>query len=166
MKMNKRGFILSEVVIVASVISTILIFLYISLNRMANAYDTRNRYYDIDAMYIAMGINDILSREDFSPAEIQYYTNLIDNNGYQYIEEYADFYSNTGYTLSEAYYVKSNMVSLEQLNTSLGSDKIYLKDYIDYLKDGIQYLIIVEVQKEDDDDVYFYTLKEGDPNGA
>lgn len=164
MKLNKKGFMLAEVVIVATVITTVLVFLYISLNRMSNAYDTRNRYYDLDAMYAAMEINDILPSESFDSSVVPYYISLIDNNGYQFVEEFADFYSNTGYNLNEVYYVKSNIVSLEKLNESISNENTYLKDYISYLKDNIEfdkykYLIIVELEKKDADDVYFYTLK-------
>lgn len=164
MKLNKKGFMLAEVVIVATVITTVLVFLYISLNRMSNAYDTRNRYYDLDAMYAAMEINDILPSESFDSSVVPYYTSLIKNNGYQFVEEFADFYSNTGYNLNEVYYVKSNIVSLEKLNESISNENTYLKDYISYLKDNIEfdkykYLIIVELEKKDADDVYFYTLK-------
>ena len=169
MKINKKGFMLAEVVIVASVITTVLVFLFISINRMSNAYDTRNRYYDIDAMQAAMEINDILAEELPADEDIADYIDLIDNNGYQQIEAFAEFYSTNVYSLNGVYYVKSNIVSLEQLNISLSNEKIYLKEYISYLKDNIsfddyEYLIIVELKKEDDDDIYFYTLKVGDKN--
>ena len=54
MKLNKKGFMLAEVVVSASVIAVILVTLYIGLNRMTSAYETRNRYYDIDAQQVAM----------------------------------------------------------------------------------------------------------------
>ncbi len=167
MKINKKGFMLAEVVIVAAVISTLLVFLYISLGRMSRAYETRNRYYDTDAMYAAMEINKLLLKESFNYNEIQYYVRLLDNNTYQRIKEYTDFYSNNSYRINEAYYVKSDIVSLEQLNISFENDKNYFKEYINYLKNNIsfddyEYLIIIEIQKEDEDDLYYYTLKVGD----
>ena len=82
MKLNKKGFMLAEVVIVASVIAGILITLYISLNRVAAAYEKRNRYYDIDAMQVAMEINDAIKEDKKDPpkgyiAELAGYKNFV-----------------------------------------------------------------------------------------
>lgn len=170
MKMNKRGFILSEVVIVAAVISTILVFLYISLNRMSQAYETRNRYYDIDAIYATIEINNILNEGNYIETYTEqnlHYINLINNDGNDDVKAYKNFYSNTNYTINEVYYAESNIESLKGLSNELNDNKFDLKDYIDYLKDNINYnnydyLIIIELKKGDD--LYYYTLKVGDSN--
>ncbi len=161
MKMNKKGFMLAEVVIVASVVSTVLIILYISLSKISSAYDTRNKYYDIDAMYAAMAINDVLDNS---------YNNV---NNYQKIEnnKFIQFYKNEVNTSIEAYYVKSDKAILETLKNSLDSGTQSFKNYIDYLEDKIEfnefsYLIIVKLQKNTNDDLYYYTLKVGDGNEA
>lgn len=167
MKLNKKGFMLAEVVIVAAVVSTVLVFLYIALNRMTLAYNTRNRYYDIDAMYVAMEVNDILIKND----EIENYTNDNYKNLLEVsaLNDYKQFYNtNIGYTLKKAYYIESDNIIIEQLNESINNDQ-YLKDYISYIKDKIafdnyNYLILIELQKENADDIYFYTLKVGDIN--
>ena len=65
MKLNKKGFMLAEVVVSASVIAVILVTLYIGLNRMTSAYEKRNRYYDIDAQHVAMEVNDALIRGNY-----------------------------------------------------------------------------------------------------
>ena len=169
MKLNKKGFMLAEVVIVASVIAGILITLYISLNRVAAAYDKRNRYYDIDAMYVAMEINDIL----IDDGSLDYYANsnyvdLLHNQENQGVDFFGEFYdSESGYLLREVYYIRANEQSLNDLN-NFTSD-VYLKDYTSYLKDNIEfndydYLILVEIEKANEDDIYFYTLKVGDTN--
>lgn len=164
MKMNKKGFMLAEVVIVASVVSTVLVFLYMALNRMTLAFDTRNRYYDIDAMYVAMEVNNILVKNN----EINNYMNdnYKDLLEVSVLEKYKKFYNNTGFLIKEVYFLKSDNVKLVQLEESINNNQ-YLKNYISYLKDNIEfnkynYLIIVELQKKDADDVYFYTLKVGD----
>lgn len=168
MKMNKKGFMLAEVVIVAAVISTVLIFMYISINRMSNAYDTRNRYYDIDAMQVAMEINDTL---DNSYDEVEYYIKIPNNN------RLINFYNgnNNFNNTVAAYYIKSNMVSITELYDSLEIDA-YLKEYIEYLKDNIifnnyNYLLLVELKDKNISNeelsignVHFYTLKVGDAN--
>lgn len=157
MKLNKKGFMLAEVVIVASVIATVLVFLYISINRMSNAYDKRNRYYDIDAMYAAMEINDIIKKD----TSINSDSNIIplDSGNYSI---FTDFYKNaTSYKKINAWYCPNN--SSTSINTNNDDT---LKDYISYLREKLEevnynYLVIVELIKETDD-VYFYTLKVGD----
>ena len=168
MKLNKKGFMLAEVVIVAAVIAGILVTLYISVNRMTHAYDTRNRYYDLDAMYAAMEVNSILIRDNDIKRYLENnndYIKFINNQENQGVDLYSDFYLNTGYDLTGVYYVKSSLVSIKKLSNSTNND-LYLSDYLDYLEDSIpfdnyKYLIIVELSK-DEDDIYFYTLKVGD----
>ena len=50
MKLNRKGFMMAEVVVVSVIICTVLVTLYTALARINNAYDTRNRYYDIDTL--------------------------------------------------------------------------------------------------------------------
>ena len=44
MKLNRKGFMLAEVVVSASVVAVVLVTMYIGINRMTAAYDKRNRY--------------------------------------------------------------------------------------------------------------------------
>ena len=60
-KLNKKGFMLAEVIVVSVVIVTVLVTLFTALNRLISAYDTRSTYYDIDAAYIAVDVNDMLT---------------------------------------------------------------------------------------------------------
>lgn len=158
MKINKKGFMLAEVVIVAMVITTVLVFLYVSINRMSLAYDKRDRYYNIDAMEVAMGVNDSL---DSTYDSVIYFQAVPSSNSF------INFYNNNNLKYTPvAYYAKSNLTSLESLKNSLSDD--YLKEYIDYLEDKLaldsyNYLVIVKLtDKDNQDNVYFYTLKVGD----
>ena len=136
---------------------------------MSLAYDTRNKYYDIDAMYAAMEVNNILIKNnEIADYSSRNYVDLLYNQENLDVEEFQHFYDNTGFLLKNAYYVKSDNVIMEQLN-ELNNYNQYLKDYTSYLDDKIEfdnynYLILVEIQKNDTDDVYFYTLKVGDTN--
>lgn len=172
MKLNKKGFMLAEVVIVASVISVVLVSIYISLNRMSMAYEMRNRYYDIDAMQVAMEINDIIKGDN---SIISTNSGAISFSDDQYqsqdVDLFLQFYRATDYAIVGLYYCPYDIEYLN--NISVGADR-NLIDYIDYLSDGLDfskkydYMIIVELQKDlqDDDDIYFYTLKVGDTNEA
>ena len=155
MKINRKGFMLAEVVIVAAVVSTVLISLYIALNRIASAYDTRNKYYDIDAMYAAMLINDSL---DDSYADVDYYEEIDNSNKFiQFCED------NELFTSIKAYYVGNDVDALTELEAEMSGVDQYLVDYVEYLQNRIErgaygHLIIVEIKKSNVNDVYYYTL--------
>lgn len=170
MKLNKKGFMLAEVVVVAAVISTALVTMYIGLNRLTQAYETRNRYYDIDAMQIAMEVNDYITRNNISNiATGQFLENNLESS------LLSPYESSSGYHEIKIYYspfdknneenTKSNINSLKSPNVTNT-----FKDYVDYLSNNIDfsgnynYLIIVELQKKDVDNSYYYTLKVGDNN--
>ncbi|UKI26843.1 MAG: hypothetical protein L6V91_09005 [Bacilli bacterium] len=53
MRLNKKGFMMAEVVVVSVIICTALVTLYTGINRVSNAYKIRNKYYDINALYMA-----------------------------------------------------------------------------------------------------------------
>lgn len=57
MKINNKGFMMAEIVVVSAVICTVLVTLFTALNRIVNLYDTRSRYYDINALYMAEQAN-------------------------------------------------------------------------------------------------------------
>ena len=63
---------LAEVVVVSAVISTVLVTMYIAINRVSSAYETRNSYYDIDALFFAEEINDLI-KENFKQIPIPNY---------------------------------------------------------------------------------------------
>ena len=159
MKLNKKGFMLAEVVIVAGVIAGILITLYISLSQIAAAYEKRNKYYDIDAMYAAMEINDALVADNdgnvltgITDVVKDYVT---DRSSGTRIDAFLNFYPKT---IKAAYFVYDDINNLEY-----GGDDKHFREYVTYLKSNLRnasyaYLIIVEIQKDSSkpDDVYFY----------
>ena len=64
MKFGRKGFMLAEVVVVSVVLAAVLVTLFGGLNSISSAYDIRNHYYDIDCLYVAMEINDILIKNN------------------------------------------------------------------------------------------------------
>lgn len=162
MKLNKKGFMLAEVVIVASVIATVLVTVYILLNRVSNSYETRNRYNDIDAMYAAMEINDII-KEDTAINKDSWAELTSDN--YNNFKTFYRNATNNGYTI-KSWYV-DNTQNIDSINTS---NDVSLGNYISYLNDKLgeedyDYLVIVELSKGIDDN-YYYTLKVGGTNAS
>ena len=160
MKLNRKGFMLAEVVIVSIVIATVLVVLYAGLKNVSSAYETRNRYYDIDSLYSAMDINDILIKNNSSFINSNTAIELTNDND---INEFYEFYKNTGYSIKSylSPYNSMQMQSLKNLN-----DNVTFYEYIDYLDGNINfnedydYIIIVErTNINDKDDCYYYALK-------
>lgn len=63
MKLNRKGFMMAEVVVVSAVIVTVLVTLFTGINKVSTAYEKRNKYYDITSSQFAIEANDILEEE-------------------------------------------------------------------------------------------------------
>ena len=57
MRINRKGFMLAEVVVVSVIVCVCLVTLATGIARVSKAYDTRNRYYDVNALYMAEKAN-------------------------------------------------------------------------------------------------------------
>ena len=172
MKLNKKGFMLAEVVVSASVIAVILVTLYIGLNRMTSAYETRNRYYDIDAQQVAMEVNNALLRSGYldsvkASANISSGNICDDNISGEFASECQEFHdqlnSNIDYNDVKVFfslYAEEKLRELKEIYTSVS-----FGHYIDYLLNKIDfsetysYFIVVELQKKDANDCYYYVLR-------
>lgn len=164
MKLNKKGFMLAEVVVSASVIAVILVTLYIGLNRMTSAYEKRNRYYDIDAQQVAMEVNDALNRNGNPIFDGGEYIKLSVTN-----EEFesdapalCELYKNElDITADNVYIVRDDSTGLGKLKDEINNESF--EDYLDYIinkidfNENYSYFIVVELQKNND--YYYYTLK-------
>lgn len=151
-KLGRKGFMLAEVVVVSAVISTVLVTMYIAINRVSSAYETRNSYYDIDALFFAEEINDLI--KDKEPPK-DFKLSLGDLS-----TAYQDYLN---YEKANGYYITPSTLN----NTIKG--KATLKDFISYLKSKLnndnnyKYIIISELCKSDSD-CHYYALKVGDDN--
>ena len=137
MKLNRKGFMMAEVVVVSVIICTVLVTLYTALARINNAYDTRNRYYDIDTLYFTEEVNDML-------IYMGYINEYISTNG---IKMYFSLYD-------------ANSVGLlagMNSNTTFKDYISYLKEHFDY-NEKYEYMLITEICKTGDD-CYYYGLR-------
>lgn len=146
---------LAEVVVVSAVISTVLVTMYIAINRVSSAYETRNSYYDIDALFFAEEINDLI--KDKGPQT--------DSNSKLLLGDLSTAYQNLGYK-ANGYYITPSTLN----NTIEG--KQTLKDFMSYLKtklsndNNYKYIIVSELCTPDDDCRYYaLKVKVGDNNG-
>lgn len=58
--MNKKGFMMAELVVVSAVVLVTLVGLYVSYNKIYSTYKTRIRYYDVVTLYRLGYYRDIL----------------------------------------------------------------------------------------------------------
>lgn len=158
MKFGRKGFMMAEVVVVSVVIAVVLITLFTGLNRVSSAYEKRDRYYDIDALYLAMMANDILIKSGDINTIIKTGNSIkITNDDVNLL---LNTYNNDDVNLYFSLYEKGKMDKLKDLSTT----KETTKEFIDYLKDKFDfnddynYVIISEICKNDDD-CYYYALK-------
>lgn len=147
---------LAEVVVVSAVISTVLVTMYIAINRVSSAYETRNSYYDIDALFFAEEINDLIKDKELQA----------DSNPKLSLGDLSTAYQSLGYKEANGYYITPSTLN----NTIEG--KQTLKDFMSYLKTKLSndnnytYIIVSELCTHDDDYRYYaLKVKVGDNNG-
>mgnify|MGYP003398930747 FL=1 len=166
MKLNRKGFMMAEVVVVSVIICTVLVTLYTSLVRINNAYDTRNRYYDIDTLYFTEEVNDMLiymgyineyiSTNDSKEVNLN---NVFSNDSNFYSAYNIDTASGGGIKMYFSLYDANSVGLLAGMNSNTT-----FKDYISYLKEHFdynekyEYMLITEICKTGDD-CYYYGLR-------
>ena len=161
-KIGRSGFMLAEVVVVAMVVATVLITLFTGVNNVSSAYETRNRYYDVDSLYVAIEVNEKLKRDNALAAII---TSNVAKELNTEITDLKNLYSTSVGDEIYVYitpYTSSKMSSLSSINTNLTfSDYLdYLNNNIDFSDEGYNYMIMVERRENKQiDDCYYYALK-------
>lgn len=160
MKVGRKGFMLAEVVVVSVVIATVLVTLFTGVHNVSSAYETRDRYYDVDSLYAAIETNEILKRNNSLSDNV---TSVKELNTEIY--EFKHFYSSIIGDSIYAYitpYNSTSMLSLSDLNNNVTFIEYlnYLKDNLDFSDENYTYMIIVERREDNNiDDCYYYALK-------
>lgn len=162
---------LAEVTIVSVIVTTVLITLFTGLNSVSSAYETRDRYYDVEALYIAMEVNDILKRDavvlnDATFGNLNTYNVVFASSSIATsdIQNYLKVYSDNNYKYNIRVYfaknAKDNLVNVSGGNKTLGDFLDYLKKRLDFDDSLYKYIIIVEKEnKSDKNDCYYYALR-------
>ena len=151
-KMNNRGFMLVETLIVATFLVTTLMFIYIQFNNITRTYDTSFKYNTVNGMYIAKNMinyinNDGIDKLKDALSSDVYYIDITSCSSTYFSEsEYCDILMDSAniktilFTNENLTILKSNTAGLEQK----------LIDYINYINfeqiDG--YRIIIEFKDE------------------
>ena len=164
MKLNCKGFMMAEVVVVSVIICTVLVTLYTALVRINNAYDTRNKYYDMNALYFTEEVNDVLIYNKII-------NKLIKEGNSKKVE--LDSLSLDYNNLNSVYGITSDG-SIEVYFSPYDKDKVSalknivktttFKEYITYLEghfnynEDYEYMLITEMCKTKDD-CYYYGVR-------
>lgn len=165
MKLNRKGFMMAEVVVVSVIICTVLVTLYTALARINAAYDTRNKYYDIDTLYFTEEVNYSLISSGLINTLIKNKNSVELNLEGQNInlDKISFFYSSNNNGKIKIYFSPYKKNDVKKLADSTGTKETF-KDYIKYAKDHFdynedyEYMLITEMCKTDDD-CYYYGLR-------
>lgn len=166
MKLNCKGFMLAEVVVVSVIICAVLVTLYTSLVRINNAYDTRNRYYDINTLYFTEEVNDIIIYNGYineyistnNSKEIDL-SNVFSNDSNFYSAYNIDTAKGGSIRMLFSLYDNSSVEALADMNINATFKEYisYLKDHFDY-DEEYEYILVTEMCKTGDD-CYYYGLR-------
>ena len=110
--MNNKGFMMAEVVVVASVVLVTLVSFYSSYNKIISLYNKRVDYYDVDTLYELANIRDN-NLDDLLFNE----KNNISGNVIFYVNKDS---------------VKNKIINTDDINPTF-------KDYIEYLSTSIDF---------------------------
>lgn len=157
MKLGRNGFMLVEVVVVSAVISTVLVTMFIAINRVSSAYSTRDSYNSVDALYLAMAVNDILRENNGLSDLVCNNSNAerITDSNLENVYKDIDIYS---ISLYYSPYDSGKVLSLKNNKATFDGFIDYIDNKLDYSNTNYNYLIIAELCKTEDD-CYYYALK-------
>lgn len=119
--MNRKGFMMAEVIVVSAVILVALVSLYTSYNKLFSLYNQRVNYYDINTLYELSYIRD--NRLYGSEADVSLEPKEVDNSKFTHDTT----------SKRKLYYTKKE--NINRLDTS--SVNSTFKEYIEYLNKSI-----------------------------
>lgn len=136
-KINQKGFVLAEAFIVSTFVLGILVFMFLQIRTIINAYDKSFSYNTIPGIYINKEIKKIIQANDYTTILEE-----VNNNDYVIIDS-----SNTDYNdIFEASNAKTLVISKGDLTSLKENETLSPKfqDYIKTLVDSNRYQFIIE----------------------
>ena len=156
-KINHKGFMLVEVLVVSVFISSILIVMFVQFKKINNSYNVSFSYNTVDSLYL---LNNVKKRliTNITNISYNYYKEQISNNinNKKYINIYDNICSTSGYdcellksaNIKELYFArydaKESMLNDESLS-------IKFRNYINYMN--------FEIKNSTSDSEYFIIAK-------
>lgn len=150
-KLNKKGFMMAEVIVVSAVIMTTLVSLYTSYNKIFSIYEQRVKYYDVTTLYELAFIRD---------------NDMYEMDGNNVILKDTSDLSNTNYNRKLFYVDKDEINNIDKSNINKTYQEYieYLDGSIDWNKQydgcGFEHILIMERCKIDNNDDCTYAYLE------
>lgn len=176
-KLNCKGFMMAEVIIVSTVILGTLVGLYTIFNKMYIVYTERSYYYNVDAVYAGESIYKYLVSSD---KFVDVLKNIkkqdsepVASRNYKIIEETCNDIIDT-YNIKNAIIFPYNVNAVNKDNSNVSGFDVRFKDYLDYLntslnfeekdendeeKQKFNYIIIVELENGDYQYFGYYRIR-------
>ena len=139
-KLNNKGFMLVEVIIVTVIVATLMTSLYVAFTRVYKVYDLKSRYSNIDGIY---ALNTIMNYyiENVSMNKLindtkDKYINIRSNSSYCNTNNYCEKIKNIidNYKINNLYIIDKEKL-IDNINEEDTTQT--LKDYINYLNDTL-----------------------------
>lgn len=149
-KMNNKGFMMAEVIVVASVIVVTLVALYASYNKIFSLYNQRTDYYNITTLYDLAVIRDNFLYGDNTSLE-------------PFVYQGAEFNKDPKAAVRTLYYIDKDDID----NVNEDEIKTTFKNYISFLSSSVDFskkvngydwdeMLIMEKCFSEDDCSYTY----------
>ena len=142
MLFNKKGFLLAEVMVVASITAAVLIVIYTQFNTIYDSYEKRQKYESVDNLYVVKDVADLVKEES-----LNYFKVLLESaETTSPTAPYIDITDCTYFTSAdycEAYITKANIkkIIFTKYDTeSLTNFSTYQNDFSPELKEYITYI--------------------------
>ena len=148
-KMNNRGFMLAETLIVATFLVTTLLFIYIQFNNITKTYDNSFKYNTVNGLYTAKNIIKYISTDGIDSLKTKLAQDGVEfvnitgcSNTYFTENDYCIVLMNSS-NVKTVLFTEENLDILKNTTTSLDQTIVDFIDYIDYEK-TTGYRIIIE----------------------
>lgn len=159
MKLNKKGFMMAEVVVVSAVVLITLTTLYISYNKIYSLYKTRLTYNDVTMLYRLAYYRDCFIEENDITQVLN--ENTIEVNNLSQ-DDYLCKLGDCKEKIFVVYNNKNKKLNSDNLN-SFSINQTY-KDYVNYLSDSVDlsendYIMLMEHCDKDNENCKYAYLK-------
>ena len=164
MKLNNKGFMMAEVIVVSAIVLVTIAGMYTSYNKIFSIYKNRMGYYDVNTLYRLGFFRDIMIENEI----IDEITTQAKNNSDKIIDNTSSFstYGETGIK-EKIFLVYNNRKSVDSnIFNNITNVNPTFKDYVDYLKETVEnfdkfsYMMIIERCQESSEDKCTYAYLE------
>lgn len=146
MKLNKKGFMMAEVIVVSAIVLSLLTTLYISYNKVFSLYQSRTEYEDVNLLYDLAYYRDVLIQKgNFDTALGDLYERQESGNSHDLLLTYYNYYQSYNSSAGANQELLGNdnvfMIYLKDgsINESKTDGQLTYKDYINYLNNSKEF---------------------------